>query len=152
MMILKNRRLLHSNIHFFLIFFSCYNSLFELDAGTKAVFGLPKDFDLTNAQGLKKMGALIHAKRMIAMLDSVLDMLGPDQDLFTDLYVKLGKQHAQYGVKSSYFALLGEALLIALAETLGPSVWSFEVEEAWTIVYGELCSGIVESMPSSSSS
>jgi hemoglobin-like flavoprotein len=112
---------------------------------------LPRDFDLKSAQGLKKIAALIHAKRIIVMLDSVLDMLGPDQDLLSDLYVKLGKRHAQYGVKPAYFALLGEALLVALADTLGPSIWTFEVEEAWTIVFGELCGGIVDNMTWSSS-
>ena len=122
-----------------------------MDARTKAVFGFPKDFELKNANGLKRMGALIHAKRMMSMLDSTITMLGPDLDTLTELFSKLGKRHESYGVLPSFFPLLGQSLINALAETLGPEAWSYDVEVAWNVVYDEMSRDIVDSMTSSSS-
>ena len=84
------------------------------------------------------MGVLIHAKRMIDMIDAALDMLGPDAELLTEILRELGSRHARYGVKPQFFPFMGEALIEALEDTLGKETWTDEVEAAWTTVYDEL--------------
>jgi hemoglobin-like flavoprotein len=91
------------------------------------------------------MGFLIHAKRIIEMLDVALDMMGPKQDLLTETLRQLGARHAHHGVKEEFFPILGEALKDALSEATGDK-WTYEVEEAWDIVYEEMSRDIIKGM------
>jgi hemoglobin-like flavoprotein len=49
----------------------------------------------------------------------------------------LGARHAAYGVKSSHYDIVGDALIWTLAEGLGDA-FTPAVETAWTRVYGLL--------------
>jgi len=79
-----------------------------------------------------------HAKYLISMLDRALNMLGPDAELLTDVMADLGKKHVKMGITdASYYEVMGESLLLALSNILGKD-FTPEMEESWTIVYGEL--------------
>jgi hemoglobin-like flavoprotein len=85
-----------------------------------------------------------HSKYMIAMLGKALNMLGPDDELLTEVMSDLGKKHFQLGMdNASYYAVMGESLFLALREILG-SNFTPAVEESWTIVYGELTAAMIK--------
>lgn len=119
--------------------------LFQLEPRSKKVFGFNVEDDINDCPR-RKIGALIHAKRMIHMLDTVMSMLGPDSELLTEVLSGLGKRHIQYGVKPSFFPYMGVAIIDSLHELLGDSIWNVEVEKAWTVVYEELSHEITKSI------
>mmetsp|Transcript_10265 Transcript_10265/g.13557 ORF Transcript_10265/g.13557 Transcript_10265/m.13557 type:complete len:162 (-) Transcript_10265:124-609(-) len=119
--------------------------LIEIEPRTKAVFGLPIKDDVRKSQ-LHRLGALIHAKRMMQMLDSVFDLLGPDTESLSEILEQLGKRHVQYGVKASFFPFMGKAIIYSLKEQLGEKVWNDRIEESWVEVYEELSSDIMKSI------
>ena len=119
--------------------------LFELEPRTKSVFGFPTDADVSSCPRLQ-IGALIHSKRLIHMLDTAIDVVGPDPDLVSDVLTKLGRRHIQYGVKAAYLPLMGMAINHALKAILGDAVWRDDVEQAWDIVYEELSTVMMKSI------
>mmetsp|Transcript_14100 Transcript_14100/g.30719 ORF Transcript_14100/g.30719 Transcript_14100/m.30719 type:complete len:173 (+) Transcript_14100:59-577(+) len=123
--------------------------LFKAEPRTKKVFGFTQDTDI-EANPLAKMGALIHAKRMIHMLEGAMSMLGPDTELLTEVLSGLGKRHIEYGVKACYLPFMGVAIIESLSELLGSDVWNAEVEEAWEVVYEELSGDIMKAILSGS--
>ena len=95
-----------------------YNRLFELGPDLKQLFhGDMKE------QGRKLM-------KMIGMVVDVLDNF----DQIMPMAVELGKQHIDYGVKDEDYNTVGEALLWALEQGLGPD-FTPEVKQAWIAVY-----------------
>lgn len=117
-----------------------------MEPAAKKVFGFPRNFDLKSQKsGLARIGFLIHSKRMIEMLDVALGMIGPEHEILTEILTKLGKRHVHHGVKKEFFPILGEALKDALSERLDGK-WTYEVEEAWEIVYGEMSRDIIKGM------
>ena len=122
-------------------------SLFQMEPRAKKIFGFSNSMDLSSPKaGLARQGMLIHSKRMIGMLDAAFGMLGPEHELLTEVLSQLGERHARYGVKKEFFPVLGHALMDALAQTLGDR-WTYDTEEAWEIVFGEMSSDIIKSMP-----
>jgi hypothetical protein len=91
------------------------------------------------------MGILIHAQRMMTMLDSTLGLLGPDHELLTEILADTGARHVKFGVKVSYIPYLGKALSAALGNVLG-SQWTSEVAQAWNIVMDELAADIMNAI------
>jgi hemoglobin-like flavoprotein len=57
----------------------------------------------------------------------------------------LGEKHASYGVQAAHFDAVGAALLGALGKCAG-SLWSSELETAWSRVYGLIASVMIEAM------
>jgi hemoglobin-like flavoprotein len=55
-------------------------------------------------------------------------------DTFAASARSLGISHRDYGVSAAHYRLMGNALVAALAATLG-SRWTDEVEEAWSLAY-----------------
>lgn len=79
------------------------------------------------------------------MLDTALNMLGPDIELLTEIMEDLGKKHVRYGVKPEMFPCMGEALLSVMREELKEK-FDETIEESWVEVYGALTSDMVRSM------
>ena len=52
----------------------------------------------------------MHAVYMIQMLDTALNMLGPDIELLTEILLELGTKHERYGVKPEMFQTMGKSL------------------------------------------
>lgn len=97
---------------------SFYSRFFELAPDTQRLF--PNDLE---RQHLKLMD-------MIAAIVGALDK----RELFQSLITHSGRQHAQFGVKSSHFVAFGDALIWSLEQQFGPA-FTPELREAWIALY-----------------
>jgi hemoglobin-like flavoprotein len=118
-------------------------SLFKLHPPTRAVFGFS---DLDDDPCVDSPTTAMHARAVVSMFDSVLQMLGPDTDLVEEILSSVGQRHKNYGVTVAYFPFMGQALVNALKTTLGEAAFTKDHVEAWEEVYKELSSEIVKSM------
>jgi hemoglobin-like flavoprotein len=87
----------------------------------------------------------MHAAYMIQMLDTALNMLGPDIELLTEIMEELGVKHIRYGVKPEMFQMMGEALMVTLEQVLGVE-YNDAVKEAWRVTYHELSQDMIRMM------
>jgi hemoglobin-like flavoprotein len=71
------------------------------------------------------------------MLDKSLSLLGPDIELLTDVLLELGKSHLRYGVKTSHYPAMGQALISVVEELLGDE-FTPQIKDAWVEVYQAL--------------
>jgi hemoglobin-like flavoprotein len=67
---------------------------------------------------------------MIAAIVGALDK----RELFQSLISHSGRQHAQFGVRSSHFVAFGDALIWSLEQQFGPA-FTPELREAWIALY-----------------
>ena len=79
---------------------------------------------------------VLHARKFVQMLDSAVDMLGPNLDMLTDILSELGGKHVKYGVKPEYFPAMGIALVEALREV--DKEFTKEIEISWREVYNAI--------------
>lgn len=126
--------------------------LFQLDSSAQTVFGFPvvPNKPLTAktiaANPLLRMGVLVHAARIVSMLDCVLSLLGPDTDMLVHLLQQTGQRHQKHGVKKEYFAHLVQAICLTLADILKDQ-WKAEADQnAWQDIFGELSLVIIDAM------
>jgi hemoglobin-like flavoprotein len=117
--------------------------MFELEPLTKTCFGFRNDLNPSTCSGLARMGMLVHAKRLIEAIDSCLSLLGPDDELLTTLLLAAGRRHVNHGVRASYVHIMGDALLFSLAEVLGATEWTHEVEKAWISFFAVIASDVI---------
>ena len=106
-----------------------YTRLFELDPSLRPLFAS----DMAGQR--RKLGY---------MLTSAVKGLDRPEQLVPVLH-ELGRRHAGYGVMDRHFGTVGAALLSTLEQGLGPA-FTAEVAEAWSAVYGFLCSAMQEGM------
>lgn len=118
------------------------SSLFKLHPPTRAVFG----FSTNEVPKAGAKNTAIHARTVVSMFDSVLQMLGPDTDLVEEILSQVGQRHKDLGVTPAFFPVMGTALIDALASTLGENSFQKDHREAWEEVYTELSGEIVKSM------
>ena len=118
-------------------------SLFEACPQVKVLFGFPIDVDPTSDDVRKSKRFLMHASYMIQMLDTALNMLGPDIELLTEIMAELGEKHVRYGVKPEYFPKMGDALYFTLKETLKDG-WTDATKDAWEKTYGALSQDMIK--------
>ena len=101
---------------------SFYDRLFTAFPETKPLFA---HTDMRQQQN-KLMAALSLAVNNVHNIESVADTLN-----------KLGHNHVGYHVKPHHYAMVGDALLATLAETLGDA-WTPQHKEAWAGAYAVL--------------
>jgi hemoglobin-like flavoprotein len=124
-----------------------FHRFFTACPAAKVVFGFPIDEspkDLLRDQG-KRFAA--HASILIQMIETSLNMLGPDIDMVTDIMTGLGPKHVKYGVKLEMFPILGQCLIDTVAECLNeltPSSFTEEAREAWEEVFANLSGDIMK--------
>ena len=85
----------------------------------------------------------MHASYMIQMLDTALNMLGPDIELLSEIMAELGQKHVRYGVKPEYFPVMGDALDHTLTIHL-PKIYDDSAKEAWKATYGALSQDMIK--------
>ena len=68
---------------------------------------------------------------MIQMLDTVVEMLGPDSQLVSELLQDLGAKHKQLGVNPKMFDAMGVAMLRVFAKVLLKGKFDNDTREAW---------------------
>jgi hypothetical protein len=61
------------------------------------LFGFPIDIDPTSPEVLTSKRFIMHAAYLIQMIDTALNMLGPDIELLTEIMTELGIKHVRYG-------------------------------------------------------
>jgi methyl-accepting chemotaxis protein len=84
----------------------------------------------------------MHAAYLIQMIDTALNMLGPDIELLTEIMTELGIKHVRYGVTAEMFPIMGDALLHTLESTLKDD-FTEPVKAAWVEVYSALSQDMV---------
>lgn len=88
---------------------------------------------------------LKHADGIVNLLDSVLQMLGPDVDFIEEILAQVGTRHAKMGVNVAFFPFLGESLIWSLTETIGDEMTP-EHKTAWEEVYDAISGEIVKAI------
>jgi hemoglobin-like flavoprotein len=121
-------------------FRSC--SLFDKCPQAKVLFGFPIDIDPNSSELLQSKQFLMHAVYLIQMIDTALDMLGPDIELLTEIMTELGVKHVRYGVKPEMFAIMGESLVHTLETTLKGD-FTDPIREAWIETYSALSQDMI---------
>lgn len=76
------------------------------------------------------------SRKLLDMLGVLIALLERPHGLELELKA-MGARHAGYGVKDSHYAVVGQALLDMLAETLAGQ-FTAEMREAWAALYGEV--------------
>lgn len=92
-----------------------------------------------------------HATHLISMIDTTVNMIGPDIQMLTEIMLELGAKHVRYGVTPEMFPLMGRALLQTIEECLvaetmnGNSrfIYTEQMKNSWTEVYVALSSDMV---------
>jgi methyl-accepting chemotaxis protein len=123
-------------------FFFCRYSLFEKCPQAKVLFGFPIDIDPNSPELLTSKRFIMHAAYLIQMIDTALNMLGPDIELLTEIMTELGIKHVRYGVKPEMFPIMGDALMHTLTTTL-KSDFTEDIKESWVIVYSALSQDMI---------
>lgn len=95
-----------------------YDHLFRLEPGVQALF----HGDIAD-QG----------KRLFSMIGQAVQLLDRPQTLLLVLR-DLGQRHVGYGVQLAHYDAVGQALLLALQQGLGPAL-SSDARCAWTALY-----------------
>ena len=96
-----------------------YRRLFELDPALRPLF---------------KDDIEVQSKKLIDMLGILIAML--EQPLGLEMELRaMGARHLGYGVKDAHYAVVGQALLDMLSETLDGK-FTPEIRTAWTALYG----------------
>lgn len=112
------------------------------------VLGFPKTMDPSCEKVQKSKRFVAHSKFFVQLLDRALDMLGPADDVLTDILMELGKDHKKMGVKPCFFAPLGSALIEILQEELPAKDFDDRTKDAWVEVYTALSNDIIQSIRS----
>ncbi|MGH7586242.1 MAG: globin domain-containing protein [Gemmatimonadales bacterium] len=72
-------------------------------------------------------------RKFTAMLQEIVRRLGTPADLVPEV-AALGARHVGYGVSKRDYGVVGEALLLALTDELGPAMTP-ELRQAWREAY-----------------
>lgn len=108
-----------------------YHHLFALDPTVRHMFPA----DLHEQRG-----------KLMTMLAFVVRGLSEPEGLVEPIH-RLGERHMHYRVHPQHYAVVGEALLRALAEHFG-SAFTVEVQEAWVAAYTFLATTMQEAATS----
>jgi len=96
-----------------------YGWLFRIAPETRDLFPVTMELQRT-----RLLRALVHVVQMVDRPDELSIFLR-----------QLGRDHRKFGVIGEHYDKVGEALLGAIREIAGPSVWTPEVEDAWQGAY-----------------
>lgn len=108
---------------------------FAIEPNVKVIFGFK--VSQPDEELAKTRLFLRHSSYFIKIIDKALGLLGPDVELLTEILLELGQKHVNYGVKPAYFAVLGQALIATIQETLGDE-FTQEIKVSWVEVYNAL--------------
>lgn len=104
-----------------------YANLFALDPSLQRLF---------------KSDMVAQGEKLMKMIGVAVGMLGEPQTLIPVLQ-RLGRRHADYGVRDEHYDTVGAALLTTLQQGTGVA-FTPEVREAWIDVYGVLANTMKE--------
>ena len=124
----------------------------------KPLFGFPMDMNPTSTEMLQSKRFTTHAVHLIQMIDTTINMLGPDIEMLTEIMYELGKKHVRYGVTPQMFPIMGQCLLQTIEECLTTEIateksangggnhfqYTPQMKEAWTHVYIALSTDMIQ--------
>lgn len=119
-----------------------FQRLFEKCPQAKVLFGFPLDIDPKSLELIASKRFVMHASYLIQMLDTALNMLGPDIELLTEIMLELGVKHVRYGVQPEMFPVMGECLLVTLEECLKEAMTDNH-KQAWRVTYNALSQDMI---------
>ena len=112
---------------------------FILEPEAKKIFGFDTKTMKSDDDFFNSPRFLAHGKHFVLILDKAVDMLGPDLDMLTEIFLELGEAHkTKYGVKTEWFPIMGVALLECMADMLGPLKFNAKTRVCWLEVYKAL--------------
>jgi methyl-accepting chemotaxis protein len=121
-----------------------FQRFFAKQPAAKTLFGFPANADPKELVASKRF--IMHGTYLIQMIDTAINMLGPDIELLTEIMRDLGVKHVRYGVKPEYFPDMGDALIATLEEILGMDVITDSVKASWGDTYKALSAEMIASM------
>lgn len=119
-------------------------SLFEDAPSTRAVFGL-KPTDVFSEEWESNNRFVQHARRIVDMIDCAVNFLGPDFEAMEEILLDLGGRHVAYGARAEYFAVMGNAFVVALGKIL-KSAFTDELRKDWNQVFGFMAEKMADGM------
>lgn len=119
-----------------------FQRLFQECPECKILFDFPIDADIYSPEFISSKAFLSHAAYLLGMIDTALNMLGPDIELLGEILSELGEKHKRFGVKSDMFPVMGVALLYSIQDTLG-SQFADNIWDSWKEVYDALSAEMV---------
>lgn len=120
--------------------------LFKKCPKAKVLFGFPIDTDTDCPELVKSKRFIMHSSYLIQMLDTALNMLGPDFELLVEIMVELGDKHRRFGVQAEMFPVMKDSLILTLREKLSDSDFTEATEAAWNQTFDGLSSIMIRSM------
>ncbi len=105
-----------------------YEVLFSRYPQVKRLFG----------RNAEKAQAQMLQESLIAVLEHV-----EDPEWMSSTLKAMGKKHVSYEVTPEMYPWVGECLIVALSEAVGPS-WTDEHTEAWGEAYGAISGLMIE--------
>jgi hemoglobin-like flavoprotein len=123
--------------------------LFKKSPQAKVLFGFPIDIDTDSREMLTSKRFLMHAAYLVQMIDTALNMLGPDIELLTEIMLELVAKPARYGVKAGVKAEMFQVMGVAIIDTLHATLkenFTEAMEDAWIETFEQLSGDMVRGM------
>ena len=117
-----------------------------MEPQAKPIFGFREDLDVTDYKVLISPRFVAHAMQFVTMIDKALNMLGPSDEMLSEILMDIGAKHARYGVKPEYFPTMGKALVSVVGASLGEDVFTMEIQESWIEVYNALSHDMIKGL------
>jgi nitric oxide dioxygenase len=121
-----------------------FHRLFKRCPETKVLFGFRLDIEPDSPELLKSKNFVRHSAYLIQMIDTAVNLLGPDIETLTEIMYELGVKHIRFGVKPYMFPIMGECLIEAIEDSLDESLKP-EVRGAWKSTFDALSNDMIES-------
>jgi hemoglobin-like flavoprotein len=94
-----------------------------------------------------QQGALV-----IQMLDTALNMMGPDLEALTEMLIDQGAKNLSYGIEAHMYPMMQLALCDTLEGILGSEVMTMEMKRSWSVLMAALADDMLTSQDASWSS
>ena len=103
--------------------------MLHLEPSARKIFKFTADEDIRLNPSFR-----IHSRAMVTMIDSAVDLLGPDLDLLQEDLFRLGTRHIGYGVKVEYLPIMGKAVDYTLDTLLKEEEYTKKHKKAWKMI------------------
>ena len=118
----------------------------SFDSASTVVEDKPEAATVEQAKAsAKRTNKVRQGEQTIQLINTALELIGPDNDALTEMLLQLGSKLASYGIEPHMYDLMRLALCDAMEDILGKEVMTNEVKESWS----GLMSALAEDMMTS---
>lgn len=114
--------------------------VFALEPSARALFKFTEDEDIQANPAFHS-----HAMGMVDMIETAVELLGPDLEPLEADLKDLGKRHIGYGVSSDYFPVMERSVMYTLEEILGDKLTKSD-RAAWQEIFHFMISNMTKGM------